>query len=228
VKAVSFDFGQTLAELDYEFLQRRLAERGSSFDVASGRAASSDAWQIYGLKKDEGHALAWRAMFEHILQGGGVASAAATELGAWLWAAQPGQNLWRRPIPGMIELVRELGASGVPVGIISNSEGRLAELVAELGWSADFQVVVDSGRVGCDKPDPKIFLHACEALRTPPSELVHVGDAWEADVKGALGVSASAIWFDARHRERELPERAYGASSAAELREVLARLGLLS
>jgi HAD superfamily hydrolase (TIGR01509 family) len=226
--AVSFDFGQTLAELDYEFLQRRLAERGSSFDVVGGRAASVDAWQIYGLKKDEGHANAWRAMFEHILRGGGVAGAAATELGAWLWAEQPRQNLWRRPILGMIELVRELGKSGVAVGIISNSEGHLAELVAELGWAADFQVVVDSGRVGLDKPDPRIFLHACEALRTPPSELVHVGDAWEADVKGALGIAASAVWFDARHRERELPARAYGASHAAELREVLARLGLLS
>jgi FMN hydrolase / 5-amino-6-(5-phospho-D-ribitylamino)uracil phosphatase len=228
VKAVSFDFGQTLAELDYEFLQQRLAERGAGFDVVSGRAASTEAWQIYGSKKGDGHALAWRAMFEHILRGGGVPSAAVSELGAWLWAEQPRQNLWRRPIAGMIELVRELGANGVPVGIISNSEGHLAELVVELGWGADFEVVVDSGRVGIDKPDPGIFLHACAALRTPPSELVHVGDAWEADVKGALGAAASAIWFDARHRERELPARSYGAGSAAELREVLARLGLLS
>jgi putative hydrolase of the HAD superfamily len=167
-------------------------------------------------------------MFEHILCGGGVASASASELGAWLWSEQPRQNLWRRPIAGMIELVRELRGRGVPVGIISNSEGHLAELVGELGWAADFETVVDSGRVGVDKPDARIFLHACEALRTPANQLLHVGDAWEADVKGALGVAAHAVWFDARHRERELPERVHGASNAAELREVLARLGLLS
>jgi putative hydrolase of the HAD superfamily len=128
----------------------------------------------------------------------------------------------------MIELVRELRQRAVPLAIISNSEGHLAELVAELGWAADFDVVVDSGRLGIDKPDPRIFSHACAALAIPTTELLHVGDSWEADVGGALGASASAVWFDARHRERTLPDRVYGASSAEELREVLARLGLLS
>jgi HAD superfamily hydrolase (TIGR01549 family) len=228
MKAVSFDFGQTLAELDYEFLQRRLAERGTAFDYALGRAASQEAWRLYGVKKDAGHAAAWRAMIERLLQGGGVHGAAAEELGNWLWAEQPRQNLWRRPIPGMIELVRELGRNSVPVAIISNSEGHLAELVAELGWANDFEIVVDSGKVGFDKPDSRIFLHACKALGVDAAELVHVGDAWEADVNGALGVSAHAVWFDERHRERDLPERVHGAKSAVELREVLASLGLLS
>ena len=228
MKAVSFDFGQTLGELDYEFLKQRLGERGVAFEPRQGRAASAAAWQLYGEKKDEGHALAWRAMIERLLQGGGVASEARAVLGAWLWEEQPRQNLWRRPIVGMIELVRELRQQALPVGIISNSEGHLAELVAELGWASDFDVIVDSGRVGLDKPDPRIFTHACAALSVPSHELVHVGDSWEADVLGARGVSAHAVWFDARHRERELPPHVYGASNAAELREVLARLGLLS
>jgi len=228
VKAVGFDFGQTLAELDYEFVARRVAPRGAVFDAARGRANSKSAWDLYGQKKSEGHVVAWRAMMQAQLEGGGVPKARAEELAAWLWAEQPSQNLWRKPIPGMIELVRELRGASVPVGIISNSEGHLAELVDELGWSEDFDVVVDSGRLGIDKPQPGIFLHACAALQTEPSALLHVGDAWEADVQGALGVGASAVWFDSRHRERQLPERAYGASSAAELREVLARLGLVS
>lgn len=228
MKAVSFDFGQTLGELDYDFLQQRLGERGVAFEAVRARIASPDAWHAYGVKKNEGHAAAWRAMIELILVGGGVAGADAPELGAWLWHEQPRQNLWRRPIAGMIELVRELRRASVPVGIISNSEGHLSELVAELGWSSDFDVVVDSGRLGVDKPDPRIFLHACTELRVPASELLHVGDAWEADVNGALGVAAHAVWFDPSHAARELPEHVYGASNAPELREVLARLKLLS
>jgi HAD superfamily hydrolase (TIGR01549 family) len=228
VRAVSFDFGQTLGELDYGFLQRRLAERHVAFDPRRAREASRDAWHAYGVKKNDGHAAAWRTMIELILLGGGVDGSAAGELGAWLWDEQPKQNLWRSPIAGMIELVRELRRAAVPVGIISNSEGHLAELVAELGWSNDFDVVVDSGRLGIDKPDPRIFLHACSELRVPATALLHVGDAWEADVKGALGVSARAVWFDAHHGTRQLPPHVYGAGSSNELREVLARLKLLS
>lgn len=228
MKAVGFDFGQTLAELDYGFIAARLSERGAAFDTAAASAASERAWDVYGEKKSAGHAPAWRAMMEEQLRGGGVPAERVAELAAWLWSEQPQKNLWRKPIAGMIELVRELKQRGAPLAIISNSEGHLAELVAELGWAGDFDVIVDSGRVGVDKPDPRIFVHACEALGVNASELLHVGDSWEADVNGALGASASAVWFDARHHLRTLPERVYGAGSARELREVLARVGLLS
>jgi len=228
MKALGFDFGQTLAELDYDFLRQRLHERGVSFDPHAAAARSSDAWHVYGVKKSDGHALAWRAMMELQLTNGGVAAERVVELASWLWQEQPRRNLWRRPIPGMIELVRELKGLGVPIAIISNSEGHLAELVDELGWSSGFDVVVDSGRIGIDKPDPRIFMQACAALGVECQQLLHVGDAWEADVQGALGAAASAVWFDPRHRERTLPERVYGAASAGELREVLARLAFLS
>jgi len=228
MKALGFDFGQTLAELDYAFIAQRLRERDCPFDAAPARASSPRAWQIYGEKKGLGHELAWRAMMEEHLRGGGVPEARISELSGWLWEEQPRKNLWRRPIAGMIELVRELKRGGVPIAIISNSEGHLAELVAELGWAADFDVVVDSGRIGIDKPDRRIFEHACAALGVAPEQLLHVGDSWEADVRGALGASCHAVWFDAQHRTRALPERVDGAASAAELREVLARHGLLS
>jgi HAD superfamily hydrolase (TIGR01509 family) len=228
MKALGFDFGQTLAELDYEFLRRRMQERGAAFDAQKAATSSSDAWHVYGVKKSDGHALAWRAMMEIQLTCGGVAPERVGELATWLWQEQPRQNLWRRPIAGMIELARELKQQGVPIAVVSNSEGHLAELIEELGWARDFDVVVDSGRIGIDKPDPRIFAHACAAVGVSPADFLHVGDAWEADVQGALGAGASAVWFDSRHRERALPERVYGAGNAQELREVLARLALLS
>jgi HAD superfamily hydrolase (TIGR01549 family) len=163
-----------------------------------------------------------------LLTSGGVPQPLAEELCVWLWQEQPKRNLWRRPIPGMIELVSELKRAGTPIAVISNSEGHLAELVDELGWTRYFDVVVDSGRLGIAKPDARIFAHACAALGVTNQQLLHVGDAWEADVKGALGASASAVWFDGEHRARELPEHVYGAGNALELREVLARLGFLS
>lgn len=233
MKAVTFDFGQTLAELDHEFFARRLSERGQRFDASAARAASSEAWAHYGAltaqsREAASHGGAWRSMMALLLERGGVPAARCEELTSWLWAEQPKHNLWRKPIPGMIELVHELRSQGTAVGVLSNSEGHLAELAELLGWGSSFDVIVDSGKVGFDKPDPRIFELAARALCVAPSELIHVGDSWEADVQGALGVTARAVWFDARQRERALPSGVDGASSASELREVLARLLLVS
>ena len=49
--------------------------------------------------------------------------------------------------------------------------------------------VVLSYEVGLIKPDPKIFLTACERLRVDPSEVLMVGDSEEAD-GGAAAVGA--------------------------------------
>jgi putative hydrolase of the HAD superfamily len=233
MRAVTFDFGQTLAELDHEFLAQRLSERGQRYDAGAARAASNEAWAHYGTqtarsREAASHGGAWRSMMALLLERGGVPAARREELTTWLWAEQPLQNLWRKPIPGMIELVHELRRQGTAVGVLSNSEGHLAELAELLGWGRSFDVIIDSGKVGFDKPDPRIFELAAGALGVAPDELIHVGDSWEADVQGALGVAARAVWFDARHRDRALPSGVDGAGSASELREVLARLLLVS
>jgi putative hydrolase of the HAD superfamily len=126
----------------------------------------------------------------------------------------------------MFELVHDLRRAGVPVGIVSNSEGRLAELVDELGERAQFAVVADSGRLGFEKPDRRIFDHAARALGVPTTELIHVGDAWEADIVGALRAGARAIYF-ASEAPAELPAGVSFARNAAGARAALAMLGVL-
>jgi HAD superfamily hydrolase (TIGR01509 family) len=233
VRAVTFDFGQTLAELDHEFLKRRVHGLGAELDPAASYAATVSAWHAYGAAKSLGHARAWQAMILEILRGGGVrkirAEAAdpsyAERIAQLLWDAQPTHNLWRKPIAGMFELAAELGAKQIPVGIISNSEGHLAELVEELGYGALFRVIIDSGRVGVDKPNARIFELAAEALGVPLTEIVHVGDAWEADVLGARAVSAHAVWFSPTD-DRALPEGVVACRNAGELRQALRDLGV--
>ena len=233
MRAVTFDFGQTLAELDHDFLMRRAHGFGAELDPVASHAATVSAWHAYGAAKSLGHARAWQAMMLEILRGGNVhkirAEAAdptyAEKIAQLLWDAQPTHNLWRKPIAGMFELVAELGARDVPVGIISNSEGHLAELVDELGYGALFAVVVDSGKVGVDKPNPRIFELAAEALGVPLTEIVHVGDAWEADVLGARAAGARAIWF-APTDDRALPEGVVACRNASELRQALRDFGV--
>jgi len=192
---VTFDAGQTFIDLDLDFLARRLAERGVTVEPEVLRAASPAAWRRYDELVDPAAGHPWRELMATLLQGAGLANVGP--LVDWLWEEQPRVNLWRAQIPGMVALARELGAQGVRVGVLSNSEGRLAELLAEIGIADAFAAVIDSGRVGLEKPDRRIFDHALAVLgATRPG--IHIGDSWPADIEGALGAGWRAIWFGRR------------------------------
>lgn len=194
--AVTFDFGQTLTELDCEFLCQRLAERGVQADPQRLSGAMPLAWRRYDeqcASSDGAHP--WHLLMKTILVEGGVAATDIDALVDWLWTEQPETNLWRKPIPGMIELVRTIGKSGIKVGVISNSEGRLEHLAEQLGWHADFKVIADSGKLGFAKPGARIFEWTADQLGVSVPDLVHVGDSWAADVEGIVRLGGRGVWF---------------------------------
>jgi len=220
---VTFDAGQTLVELDLDFLARRLGERGVPMSGDRLRAAAPAAWTRFDAAIALGSGHPWRLLISGLLVGAGVGEADAAPLVEWLHGEQPRRNLWRAPIPGMIALAGELAARGVAVGVVSNSEGRLAELLAELGLAAPFRCVIDSGRLGIEKPDPRIFDAAIDALGLPPGSTgIHIGDSWKADVEGALAAGWRAIWYGAGVHDVADP-RVAAARNADEVRAVLAR-----
>jgi putative hydrolase of the HAD superfamily len=192
---ISFDIGQTLVELDLDFLAQRLAERGVEVLPRDLTAASPAAWAQFDALVDRGIGHPWRQLMAALLTGAGVVEVGP--LVEWLWEQQPAVNLFRKPIAPMVELARDLRERGATLVVVSNSEGRLAELLAEIGLADLFTVIVDSGRFGIEKPDRRIFEHAIAGLdvAAPP---VHVGDSWSADIAGALGAGWRAIWYGRR------------------------------
>jgi len=216
---VTFDAGQTFIDLDLDFLARRLAERGVSVAPAALAAAAPAAWRHYDDLVNPAGGHPWKELMSSLLRGAGVAEVAPHV--DWLWTEQPRHNLWRGQIPGMVAVARELAARGVRVAVLSNSEGRLAELLDEIGIGDAFEAVIDSGRVGIEKPDRRIFEHALAVLgaRGPA---IHIGDSWPADVEGALGAGWRAIWFGRRAQPVADP-RVEIARDADEVRGVLER-----
>lgn len=220
-RIVTFDAGQTLVELDLDFLALRLAEQGLAVAVGALRAAAPAAWAHYEARVDTGigHEQLWRELMTALLAGAGVRERVAATV-EWLRSEQPRRNLFRAPIADMIALVRELVAAGVRVAVLSNSEGRLAELLDEVGIACDFAAIIDSGRVGIEKPDPRIFAHALAVLRGD-GPAVHVGDSWTTDVQGALAAGWRAIWYGSRTHAVE-DVRVAVARDAAGVRAALA------
>jgi HAD superfamily hydrolase (TIGR01509 family) len=86
----------------------------------------------------------------------------------------------RRPLPGAVELLRELRETGIPHGIATS--GRRPEIdasLAALGVGPE-TVVVARGDVRRAKPEPDLFLACQERLGIGPDECYVVGDAvWD-------------------------------------------------
>jgi putative hydrolase of the HAD superfamily len=111
--------------------------------------------------------------------------------------------LWCEPIPGSAEGLRALHERGVPLAVVSNADGTVAELLAAAGVcqvgdgpAVPVSVIVDSTAVGIAKPDPAIFRFALDVLGTEPARTLHVGDSVHYDVVGARAAGLHPLHFD--------------------------------
>ncbi len=81
------------------------------------------------------------------------------------------------------------------LGIVSNFYGNLGTLLEEAGLIEFLDVVVDSNRVGSQKPDPKIFRHALEQLGLPAHQVIFVGDSYERDMIPSRELGMKTVWL---------------------------------
>ena len=114
---------------------------------------------------------------------------------------------WNQVLPGTRELLQDLHRRGHRLGVISNSDGRIAELLAGIGLGDLFDATTDSALVGHEKPHPAIFRAALESLSAAPESSVYVGDIYSVDYLGARSVGMNAILMDVcgAYRDRGLP-----------------------
>lgn len=89
-----------------------------------------------------------------------------------------------------------LAARGLKLGIISNFEPWLEEVLRLEGVLALFSVLAISGVLGVAKPDPAIFHAALDKAGVAPGAAVHVGDHPEVDAAAARAVGIAPVLID--------------------------------
>jgi putative hydrolase of the HAD superfamily len=112
--------------------------------------------------------------------------------------------LWRWPIPDSVAALRTLHARGVPIGVVSNASGQIAEVLRRSGVCqvgpgdhTPVRVIVDSHLVGVAKPDPAIFDHALHMFEGIARERIgYVGDSVTMDIGGARAAGLAPILLD--------------------------------
>ncbi|MCJ8162361.1 HAD family hydrolase [Acinetobacter zhairhuonensis] len=103
---------------------------------------------------------------------------------------------------GAVDLLVRLKQQGYALAVVSNGghETRL-NILRGLGFSAYFDVIVNSGLVGISKPHKDIFLHTAESLGVQVSECLFIGDHPVNDIRGAQQAGMQAIWLQGFHPE---------------------------
>jgi HAD superfamily hydrolase (TIGR01509 family) len=93
------------------------------------------------------------------------------------------------------------------IGVISNSDGKIAVLLERFHIADYFLNITDSGLVGHEKPHPAIFQAALRTMNVAPEQSLYVGDLYSVDYLGATGVGMQAMLFDVcgAYRGMDLP-----------------------
>jgi len=207
ISAILLDAGGVLIFPQPDLLGPPLQALGMSPDVAAFERAHYQAMVAQDLAATPPVAGTWwRDYLVGYFAGCGVAQDQCRELATEVAAATMGQA-WTHVGTGALAGLRALAALGLPMGIVSNSDGSVQSELRRLGvcYAPDAQdatgipvgVVIDSAVVGVAKPDPAIFGIALDALGVPASGTVlHVGDSLRYDVAGALAAGLQPVHLD--------------------------------
>jgi HAD superfamily hydrolase (TIGR01549 family) len=98
--------------------------------------------------------------------------------------------------PDAPPLLTHLLDRGLRLGIISNWSADLPKYLEQRGLAMYFEAIIASEAVGTAKPHREIFLRGLSAMGCSPSDAVHVGDDYWADVVGAREIGMRAILID--------------------------------
>ena len=95
--------------------------------------------------------------------------------------------------PETVGVLMGLKEQGYEIGIISNFDSRLFNVLRGLSIAALFDTITISSLAHAAKPAPKIFQLALDKHAMDPDDAVHVGDSLQDDVEGARRAGLAAV-----------------------------------
>ncbi|GLV59777.1 hydrolase [Dictyobacter sp. S3.2.2.5] len=201
IKAVTFDAGDTLIHLwvhktrRFAYLCEQIGIPPLAPDAAKLAAVACERFFQERYKGPSKH-LEWWLNYHIVgLQAAGVQ-------GNLRELAQAIHEVWNQLPetwvldPETIITLDCLRQRGIRLGVISNWDGNLRQILQDLNILSYFEMVLDSHIVGVRKPDPAIFRMFSQACKLEPAQCIHVGDSPDADESMALSVGAISLLYD--------------------------------
>jgi HAD superfamily hydrolase (TIGR01549 family) len=191
--------------MDYAAIAAELARHG--VDVTADRVQRAE-WRarvqlddhvfarIAARESTESRSSAARYM-AYVLDGLGVSDRGIAEkLAAWRGSFNPPIGVWTSRDPQALEAIELVKHHGLRAAAISNSNGTVRSVLDAVGVAAHLDFVVDSGEVGIEKPDRRIFDLALARAGITANEAAYIGDFYTIDARGAGTAGWRAVLLD--------------------------------
>lgn len=207
LETIFFDVGSTLVFAEPNLVRGPLLDRGITPSDTQLRAAEREARvaidDILLERTAPVDGTYWKAYYSKLSRDLAISDEGL--ISALIERARVSSN-WCLLKPDTNEVLEEL-SSRYPLAIISNADGKIVDLLKKVGIRRFFKTITDSGSIGVEKPDPRIFRAALESLNAKPETSLYVGDIYSVDYMGAAGVGMQSILMDSYgvYRDSGLP-----------------------
>jgi len=213
IKAILFDFGQTLVDSSNGF---RTAERDAQEKIFTELDGGGPGWDqfitSYRQTRKAMHEQSnfsrfeiWRSAYESLDLAFNTERLLAWEREYWQTV-----NRLTTPFPETIQVLETL-QNDYRLALISNTQGEIksdGHRLREFPKLAEFfEVIIISGEDGIKtKPDPQPFQRCLEKLGIPPPDAIYVGDDYRIDVEGARDAGIQPVWLKHHSVTRNWPQ----------------------
>ena len=120
-------------------------------------------------------------------------------------------------LPGLKDFLGMLQGNSIPMAIATSAPRDNVDFVFEKTGIKDFfPIVLDESHISKGKPDPEIYLKACEALQMPPGQCVVFEDSLSG-VKSGLDAGTKVIAVTTTHTRQEFNGVALAVPDFADL-----------
>lgn len=194
VDTVFFDVGNTLLFPNREVILAPLRARGVDPPLELWHAIERHTKSEFDAEMKEGQAdhSYWYLFYTYLLEELKIDDA---ELRDNLVAATRISANWGNMVAGTRQVLERIGAR-YKIGVISNADGKIEDLLAVNGIADCFRTITDSGLVGFEKPHPAIFRVALQQMQAVPEHCLYVGDLYSVDYAGATQAGMQAMMLD--------------------------------
>lgn len=212
IRAVVFDFGQTLVDSADGFRAAEKEAQEKAFE-ALGLADREGFLEVYRRIRSDFHSrsrfsrrMILEALFGHY---GRTVDPALLE--GWE------NDYWRRiqamtrVFPETTAVLEALRNRGYRLAVITNAQGQRNVGMHRIGNYPEleryFETVIVAGEAGIQaKPDPMPFCLCLAKLDIAAAEALYVGDDWRIDILGSEAVGMQPIWLRHRSVRRNWPD----------------------